>query len=958
MRVEASEGDRAAATAALCAIFAVSGAAALIFETLFFRLAGLALGNSVSAAAIVLFSFMAGLGIGNALAAPALRRVGRPLRLFAVLELLIGLYGAALVSGFPGLAGALAPLLSAAAGGPALDLLRLGAAFAFFVVPAIAMGMTLPVLVGALADRDPNYGRVLGRLYGWNTLGAVAGALAAERLLVLQLGVSGASLAAALLDGAAAAAALALDASHPPPRARAARPAAALPPDARRALLLASAFVSGGLLLALEVVWFRLFLLFAPALAWNLALMLATVLAGIGAGGLAGAAWFQRQPDAQRWLGHSGLAAGAAVALLYSGVAWLWPRHPDISPLDVGFALMFPVAFLSGLLFPLTGRALEARGLTPTRATGHLALANTAGSAIGSLVGGFVLIPRAGVEQSFAWVALGYGLAAALAFAALDARRVALRSAAAAALLYALAIAAFPFGALESRILAKPGSIRADLEGRGYELLTFREAVTETIQVFRRPLLDEPLHHVLVTNNHPMAGDAVYHRRYMKAYVYWAIAVNPAIRDALLISYGAGSTARALVEARGLERIDVVDPSAAILELDRRGDVASQPLRDPRVHVHVEDGRFFLQTTPRRFDLVTAEPPPPRHAGIGNLYSREYFALIRDRLREGGVVTYWLPALQLRAVETRAILRGFCDVFPTCSLWSGADLEWMMAAVVEPRGPVDAESFAAQWRDPTLARELTALGFPDPDSLGPTYIADGERLRRWIGDTPPLVDDRPQRIASWGVALGEDELRAHRALMADPAGESAFFASPELATHWPEAWRRPSPAFSARRAFLNDASSRRAPHRALHAVLAEPALAAFRAWAFNSDADAVAIVARARQRRPDLLDDPELPLDVFRHAAAEALVAGDLERVDAILGRWEERLRDAPAAERLVPISLRATALLWRGEVGRAAPLLREFAAGQVDPGAAQASGAFRGWARETFGLPPDPDLR
>ena len=96
--------------ATLCFVFSLSGAAALIFENLFFRLAGLALGNSVQAASIVLFSFMAGLGLGNALGHRALHRFGRPLLLFALLEATVAVYGAALVGLFPALTQALVPL--------------------------------------------------------------------------------------------------------------------------------------------------------------------------------------------------------------------------------------------------------------------------------------------------------------------------------------------------------------------------------------------------------------------------------------------------------------------------------------------------------------------------------------------------------------------------------------------------------------------------------------------------------------------------------------------------------------------------------------------------------------------------------------------------------------------------------------------------------------------------------
>ena len=97
-----------------------------------------------------------------------------------------------------------------------------------------------------------------------------------------------------------------------------------------------------------------------------------------------------------------------------------------------------------------------------------------------------------------------------------------------------------------------------------------------------------------------------------------------------------------------------MDISSDILELSRvvYPEPESNPLHDPRVRSHVGDGRYFLQTTDRRFDLITAEPPPLVVAGAVNLYSREYFRTIRDRLADGGYVTYWLPVNQVPVAAT------------------------------------------------------------------------------------------------------------------------------------------------------------------------------------------------------------------------------------------------------------------------------------------------------------------
>ncbi len=219
----------------LTAAFFASGASALIFETLWFRQAGLAFGNSIWASSLVLSAFMAGLALGNALAARVGPRLRNPVRAYAYAEAAIALTGVGLVYVFPVLGAALAPVFRPLLDQPwLLNPLRLLVAFALLLIPSTAMGITLPLLVTAIADgiRDPgfgirkdpdsripnpesrvpdSFGRVLGWLYGWNTLGAVVGVLAGEMLFLGRFGVRGTALAAGSLNllGAAVAAGVA-----------------------------------------------------------------------------------------------------------------------------------------------------------------------------------------------------------------------------------------------------------------------------------------------------------------------------------------------------------------------------------------------------------------------------------------------------------------------------------------------------------------------------------------------------------------------------------------------------------------------------------------------------------------------------------------------------------------------------------------------------------------------------
>jgi spermidine synthase len=791
-------------------IFFLSGMAGLLFETIWFRLAGLSLGNTVWTSSIVLAAFMCGLGLGNALAAWRGTSIRRPLVAYALLEVLVGSFGFGVVVLLPHATWPLHGVLGALAGTPvALHLIRLGVAFVMMLVPATAMGLTLPLLVKSLQPSDGNFGRVLGRLYGWNTIGGVAGAVAGELWLFPWLGLRATGAVAASLNAAAAILVL-LSARQrsAPPVPRAELPEAARLPlpssaswSARRYLLAAA--LAGGLLLALEVVWFRFLQLYVQGTAPAFALMLATILLGIGLGGLL-AARLSARGMSPAWLMPVACVAGAVTSYLYAvfdptlhGTDSFLNDSP--ATLWLSLRLMFPTAFASGVLFTYIGKALHGCCPDPARATGLLALANTAGATLGALVGGFVLLPGIGMERSVFALSLGYAPVAALCWRPLRGRRLVYATGGALAA-FVLMLALFPFGLLQNHF------VRITLrhyQCTGAAQTLFREGVNETILLLRFDWGGRPFGYRLVTNGLSMSGTYFQPQRYMKLFAYWPFAAKHDIRRALLISYGMGSTALALAEQPGLRSVDVVDVSREILGLaETIYDPQANPLRDPRFRVHVEDGRFFLWSTKERYDLVTGEPPPPKIAGVANLYSREFFRLVHERLNDGGIVSYWLPIHELTARDTRAVLRAFCDVFSNCSLWNGSSDDWIMIGVRGSLRGGSEPAFRALWDDPASARRLVRIGVETPEQMGALFIADAPRLAAWIGDTPPLIDDRPGRLEL--AAPGEQDLASVRALADTRVTRRVFEDSGFIREVWPAALRERTAGYFAAQQALND----------------------------------------------------------------------------------------------------------------------------------------------------------
>jgi predicted membrane-bound spermidine synthase len=781
----------------LVLIFFLSGASALIFESLWFRLAGLTLGNSVWSASLVLAAFMGGLAFGNGLVARLHGRVLRPVRLYAALELAIGIGGIAVVLLLPRLPSLLGPALGSLTDTPTiLNTVRLAIAFGILVMPAIAMGATLPVLAQALSRQNSNFGANIGRLYGWNTMGAMLAVLSTELFLVPAFGILNSGLFALMLNLIAAIIALRISQTQEiAPMSGTSLSDVPQLIGIRSRRYIAVAFLSGALMLALEVVWFRFLLLTESGTSLIFAVMLAVVLAGIAAGGLAAGQLFRRHDRAYRWLRHVTALSAALVVLTYWGYDLFSAyrgQHEITTLVFIGFAafLMFPVAALSGVAFTMVNRAVKDDLGSPARTAGIATFYNTIGAMLGSLGAGFILLPIVGMEASFFIIAATYCLAAFVV--PLEERTSRLTkfwgrgfiAAAVASLLL------FPFGLMQKMYFGPQATTLPD-----HKLIAVQEGLVETIRYYRRDVFGEPKEYRLITNGYSMSGVTTEAKRYMKLYVYLPIAFKPDTRDALLISFGVGSTAKALTETRGLQNIDVVDISEDILEMSSivyPGD--DNPLRDERVRVHVEDGRFFLNTTSNRYDLITSEPPPPKIAGVVNLYSWEYFKLMRERLNPGGYASYWLPVDILEPIETLAIIKAFCGAFDDCSLWSGVGLEWMLLGSNDAIPHGDVEQLSAQWRDPQVARELVALGLESPAQLGSLFMADSNLLKELTADVAPVTDNHPSRISSRLVKF-PTYIDLYDTLMDVGERLDRFRNSEQISQLWPAELKKSSESF-------------------------------------------------------------------------------------------------------------------------------------------------------------------
>lgn len=762
---------------ALTVLFLVSGAAGLAYEIVWARQLSLLFGVSVHAVSAVLAAFMGGLGIGAELAGRRLDRGLAPLRLYAALELALGAY-VLLFPIFLATLGKIYPALHSGAEGVTtyVTVVRFALSVAILIIPTILMGGTLPALVRHFTDTGPGTGYTAGRLYAVNTLGAVAGCVAAGFLMVENLGLSNTLRVGAALNLVIGATAWVFFRE----------PSWTLPADERKEkrtepeaskldpLPLALFGLSGFCALALEVLWTRTLTLTLNNTTYAFSLILAMFLTGIGVGGASSSFALRRvKMDPSTAFGFSmfgvGLFALMSVVMFSASqpitalIGAIMPKEsflnliPGTEPMAPFVALclaaVFPSAFFMGAGFPLALESSKPRDGKAGGDVGRLYAVNTAGCVLGSVAAGFFIIPNIGVHKGV--MAMGWLMVAAGAVMILARKRGAF---APYALLSMALCAPVTFAAVRGGDMSY--LLNSQKLDAGSAVEFYEEGPSATVLVSRQDTDLSPNRipmKRLWINGDPIAGvfrEALQLERLL-AHIPLLLSEDP--KTGLVICFGTGSTAGAAL-THGLSSVTAVDISKEVFHAAPYFSHGNQDvMKNPRLKTVEEDGRNYLLTTQRKFDFITAEPPPPSNAGVVSLYTMEFYDLVRERLEGGGVFSQWIPLHHMSTDDFRSLVRSFGEVFPYYHVWH---TKWdaILLGSNDPM-PINPGRMDERMKKPEIARSLKEIGVTDSRRIIVNHMLDKQGVYDFVKDVPAVKDDRPfveftaPRMAKAGVSI-------------------------------------------------------------------------------------------------------------------------------------------------------------------------------------------------------------
>ncbi len=765
----------------LLGLISVSGCAALIYEVVWFQLLEFVIGSSAISIGVLLATFMGGLCVGSILL-PRLVSAGRnPLLVWSALEAGIGVLGLVMLWSVPSLGHFYAA--KAVHGLPSI-LLRATLCAGCILVPTLLMGATLPA-ASRVVKRGPAAISSVGMLYSGNTLGAVGGALLAGFYLLRVYDLPTATYVAVAMNELIALGLLVL--SQRAPESAAASGARGFDSDGRDPLrhVYTVIALSGFCALSAEAIWTRVLALILGPTVYALAIVLAVFLAGLAIGSGAGSRIARRAGDAQRALGYCQL-------LLLAAIAWgaciqakslpFWPINPalersvwivfQIDVLRCAWAIL-PATVLWGATFPLALAAAKFSG-DIGRLVGRVYAANTIGAILGALGASLLLVPGIGTQQSQRLLIGISAVASLLAFASAAGRgrnaaqfagilsswvASTFRPVAVIVLagLLAWSVPKLPWGLIAyGRYLPTKTELGVPLyvgEGRDASV-----AVTE---------LSEGVRNFHVSGK-VEASTHIRDMRLQRMLAHVPGLLHPEPRSVLVVGCGAGVTAGSFLVHPSIERVVVceIEPLVPKAVAPFFAVANHNLLNDPRVEVVYDDARHYLLTARENFDVITSDPIHPWVKGAATLYTKEYFQLCGRHLKDGGMITQWVPLYESNLAVVKSEVATFFDAFPHGTIWSNDDLgEGYDVVLLGQEEPLRIDIAALQQRlgspeHEALAKSLREVGIKSAFALTATYAGQARDLRPWLKDAAINFDRnlRLQYLGGLGLNFHESEL--------------------------------------------------------------------------------------------------------------------------------------------------------------------------------------------------------
>ncbi len=790
----------------LLLLFVGSGCAALIYEIVWFQMLELFVGSSSVSIGVLLGTFMGGMCLGSFLLPRLISPRHHPLKVYALLEIAIGVIGLLLLLVLP-----LVGYVYTAWGGYGISgyLLRGLVASICLLPPTLAMGATLPA-VARWVQTTPTGVSWLGFFYAGNIAGAVVGTLLAGFYLLRVFDMNTATYVAAAINFAVGGLGLLVAAKTPATLDRdqplTPNPQSLIPgpkPLGDTALVYVAIGLSGFCALAAQVIWTRLLSLLFGASTYTFSLILAVFLIGLGIGSSLGsiiAKTVERPRVALGWCQLLNVGAMAWSAYMLMESLPYWPINTSISSniwfnfqLDFvrAFWAVLPGPILWGASFPLALAAVARKDQDAGRLVGGVYAANTVGAIFGSVVASLILVYWFGSQRAQQVLMIVSGLSGLLLLAPAEfsstPNKRTLRWVAPVALVIALGIAAFLVRTVPRipGILVAYGRYAATWMGQQGDIFYVGEGLSSSVAVSRFGAGIMNYHNA----GKVQASSQPQDMRLQRMLGHFTTLVPKSPKKVLVIGCGAGATAGAVSIDQNVESLIIaeIEPLVPRVVSEHFGEHNFHVVRNPKTHVVIDDARHFLLTTDERFDAITSDPLDPWVKGAATLYTKEFFELAKSKLNPGGTVTLFVQLYESTPEAVKSEIGTFFEVFPNGVIWGnthqGRGYDTVLMGTVDPPH-FNVDEWEAKLNSPQYAavkESLREISIGSAVDLFANYAGRASDLKAYLADAQINRDRdlRLQYLAGLGLNLYQSGPIYAEILRHKKYPEGLFSGSPE-----------------------------------------------------------------------------------------------------------------------------------------------------------------------------------
>ncbi|MBI3754915.1 MAG: fused MFS/spermidine synthase [Deltaproteobacteria bacterium] len=214
--------------------------------------------------------------------------------------------------------------------------------------------------------------------------------------------------------------------------------------------------------------------------------------------------------------------------------------------------------------------------------------------------------------------------------------------------------------------------------------------------------------------------------------------------SALVIGLGSGITLGAM-EQYPLANIDVVEFEPAVVEAAGYFSAANNnALSDSRIRLHITDGRNFLFTAKKRYDVIVSAVSDPWITGVSNLFTKEYFDEMSNKLTDDGIAALWFQNYRISTDGLKTGLNTFASVFPHVSLWfhytGTSDL--IVIGSKHPHG-FELESLSGRMLAEKAQKDLARLDILNPFDILSLFLMGNNDMRNYVGGASMNTDNHP-----------------------------------------------------------------------------------------------------------------------------------------------------------------------------------------------------------------------